>query len=83
MDTYCLGRVSIISLKKEGRRGQTYFGPIFRRRLGREREIRFPDAGEDERGVPMETSRSCGGLKALMGAYHKYLIITELLGPVH
>lgn len=41
----------------------------------------MPEKMREER--PWRRAGPVGGLKALMGAYHKFLIITELLGPVH
>lgn len=45
------------------------------------REIRFPDAGKDERGVPVETSGSWGVREALVGTYRVCDLITVILGP--
>lgn len=45
------------------------------------REIRFPDAGKDEKGAPAETNGSWGLWEAVKGVYHEFDLITVILGP--
>lgn len=88
--TCCMAKGFMMAIKKEGEDTSDTFLVHFHSlpcawgRLGLKREIRFPDAGKDERGAPVRMSRSWeGGVRPLMGAYYKFDIMAVMLGSVH